>query len=161
LDFPKNAPPHKLNVKDDVWEGISKHQVFAEVICDDNRNAIFAVNIERMAIGPPKTHVFKVRDSLLGKIGSNKLKIAYIITGYPQSFCQTVDRFVEVDVVEGEKRDDKFVASLPRILNTQRVVLVTCYVTKQTIFAAHLHKDCTNICISGKYMIGFSTICYI
>ncbi|CAG8509306.1 3515_t:CDS:2 [Paraglomus occultum] len=139
----------QLKVKSDVWKQIHKHQVFAEVICDDKSNAIFAVNIEQMANGPPKAFVSKVRghNSILpfGKT----LKIAYIITGYPQSFSQAVDKFVEVDVVEGEKRDNKFVASLPKTPNIQdfdqRVVLVTCYVTKQTIFAVHLHKDDTDI----------------
>src|SRR5581483_10268350 len=117
------------------------------------------VNIEQKAIGPPNIHVSKVRESKSGGFNNlfgkscYTLKIAYIITGYPQSFIsQTVDELpVEVDVVEGEKRDDKFVASLPMIPNiqgfNQRVVLITCYVTQQImragnmIFAVHLHKD--------------------
>ncbi|CAG8621259.1 6115_t:CDS:2 [Paraglomus brasilianum] len=158
-----------LKINSDVWKGISQHQIFAEVMCDDKSDAIFAVNIEQKAIGPPNIHVSKVRESKSGGFNNlfgkscYTLKIAYIITGYPQSFIsQTVDELpVEVDVVEGEKRDDKFVASLPMIPNiqgfNQRVVLITCYVTQQImragnmIFAVHLHKDDTNItevCIS-------------
>ncbi|CAG8634491.1 1228_t:CDS:1, partial [Paraglomus brasilianum] len=76
---------------------------------------------------------------------------------------------VEVDVVEGEKRDDKFVASLPKIPNiqgfNQGAVLITCYITQQQtgsrsqvgsgnciVFTMHLHKPDntkpTEVCIS-------------
>ncbi|CAG8580606.1 5243_t:CDS:10 [Paraglomus brasilianum] len=155
-----------LKINSDVWEGIRQHQIFAEVMCDGKSDAIFAVNIEQKAIGPPNIHVSKVRGSKsffkLFRKSCYKLKIAYIITGYPQSFIsQTVDELsVEVDVVDGEKRDDKIVASLPRNPDfNQSVVLMTCYVTQQPtgagdymIFAMHLHKDGTNnieVCISA------------
>ncbi|CAG8573758.1 2580_t:CDS:2 [Paraglomus occultum] len=154
-----------LKVDSDVWKGISQHQIFAEVMCDEKSDAIFTANIERMMIGPPNIHVSKIREtgSLNNLFLKNyTLKIAYIITGYPQTFnSQAVDELpVEVAAVKGEKRDDKLVASLPMLPNiqsfNQRVVLVTCYVTQRTgnymMFAVHLHRDGANIsevCISA------------
>ena len=57
LDYPKeNTCVHTLQIDPDVWKQISRHQVFAEVICDDD--ARFVVNVERMAMEPPKLYIY-------------------------------------------------------------------------------------------------------
>ncbi|CAG8552392.1 2228_t:CDS:2 [Paraglomus brasilianum] len=172
----KNFLIRPIRFPPNVWEGIRQHQIFIEVMYEGKHDTIFAANIEQTD-GLPNVHVSKIQkagNSILGK-KSHKLKLAYIITGYPQSSdFQIVDESsVKVDVVQGKKKDDKFVASLPNIQDfNQGAVLITCYITQlmqQTgsrsqrdsddsiVFTMHLHKPDdtkpTEVCIFGKNLI--------
>ncbi|CAG8592634.1 8133_t:CDS:2 [Paraglomus occultum] len=140
----KNFCIRPIRFPPNVWEGIRQHQIFAEVMYEGEPDTMFAANIEQTE-GLPNVRVSKIQAS--GSRNYNffrkksKLKLAYIITGYPKSSdSQTKDELsVEVAVVQGEKKNDKFVASLPEVTNIQgfyqKAVLITCYITQQTMLA--------------------------
>ncbi|CAG8609559.1 7086_t:CDS:2 [Paraglomus occultum] len=183
---------HKLlfvKIPTNVWEGISEHQIFAEVMYEGEHDTIFAANIVLMPDGRPHVYVSRIKAKRILNINikqgekSPKLRLAYIITGHPQSSdSQIVDKLpvaVEVNTVEGEKRDDKFVASLPGIPNTQDynqgAILTTCITQLMCqpesrdciLFTMHLHKSDDSrlntteyeVCISGKHIISLFYIC--